>query len=212
MKAPSILFTILAMVSCKEDKTDSANSDGGSNTPNNTSPPSSPNKEVEGRTITPSSRRNNVENAQIDSAKTCITRLTKACDGFYEEYQALPGSGISAVDTTLETDNFFMSSLLGLKFAEDENPKFITFFVFKSTTSADKKDGLLRTDNRAELFDPWGNRYNIVLNYDYDNQLKTTITDEIIWDCRVIAWSAGPDGQSGTPKTDADNVYSWNNK
>ena len=211
MKSALLFPFALLLTSCQDDQTDSAQNDSSSGSGQSTTTSSAPSEGNQKRSVTPSNRRNVVEQAQIASVKTCLRHLVQACDGFFEEYQALPLASVSTIDATQQTDNLFMAALLGLRSAANENPKFIPFFTFKSTTDDEKKDGLLRTENRAELFDPWGNHYHVFLNYDYDNRMRPPISNEVFWDRQVIVWSSGPDGKSGTPETNADNVYSWTN-
>jgi len=138
-----------------------------------------------------------------------MVNLIAATDGFYESYQYLPGANLSAVDTTVTTGRPVMAALLGLRSAQDENPKFLNFFP-DSRQAENGLDGLIQTDGAAELVDPWGQPYVLFMNYDNDNQLHHLATGEILFDRRVLAWSHGPDGKSGTPETSEDNVYSWN--
>lgn len=151
--------------------------------------------------------------AQRTSAMTAMAQLQAACEDYYEEYQQLP-LGSKAVNdaerlTTGAKGLTLMSALVGLKSAEDENYKEQNFFAFKA--AKEKKDGLLRAKNSAQLFDPWGNPYYVLLNYDYDQELREPqgIGNQIHYDRHVLIWSKGPDGKSGTPETNKDNLYSW---
>ena len=141
-----------------------------------------------------------------------MTQLVLGLDNFYEAYQYFPGASDHANDSTLKTaennGSMMMAALLGLQSAEDQNPRGLAFF--KTKTAENKKDGLERTGNKANLYDPWGNPYFVYLNYDNDNQIHPPGIEEILFDRRSVAWSLGPDGKSGTPETDKDNVYSWN--
>jgi len=160
-----------------------------------------------------------IQQTKKTEARQCLVQLVQACDAFFEEYQALPMANTSAIDAEQVTDNRLMAPLLGLRVAQDENPKFQTFFewkVAKGTGNA-AVGGLERTDNRAELLGPWFNPskqdryYRLMFNYDYDNQLREpqALGNEIIWDRRVIGYHMGKDGKIGG-KNDEDNVYSWN--
>jgi hypothetical protein len=155
-----------------------------------------------------------IDTAETTRARTTMVQLALAFDNFYENYQYLPGAGETATDTVLKSaapdGSPLLAALLGLRSAVDENPKQIAFFQTKP--AKDKKDGLHRTDNTADLYDPWGNPYFVLLNYDNDNQLRHPGSNEIFFDRRVVVWSLGPDGKSGTPETDKDNIYSWNRK
>lgn len=159
------------------------------------------------------------ETAKKTSARTCMGQLVLACDSFYENYQYLPMSNTSSVDDEQETDNQFMAPLLGLRIAQDENPQFQSFFKFQLAEGKgeDAYNGLVRTDNRAELLGPWLNKskndryYIVVLNYDNDNQLRppNEVGAEPLFDRRAIVYHKGKDGKAGG-KYNEDNVYSWN--
>ena len=160
-----------------------------------------------------------LETTKKTEATQCLGKLVMACDAFFEEYQALPMATTSAIDSEQVTDNRLMGPLLGQQGAQDENPKFQTFFTWKQAKGKGNSayGGLERTENRAELLGPWFNPskadryYRIMFNYDYDNQLREpqALGNEIIWDRRVIAYHMGKDGKIGG-KNDSDNVYSWN--
>lgn len=152
-------------------------------------------------------------------ATQCLGKLVMACDAFFEEYQALPMATTAAQDSEQVTDNRLMGPLLGQQSAQDENPKFLTFFTWKQAKGKGNSafGGLERTENRADLLGPWNNPskadryYRLMFNYDYDNQLREpqALGNEIIWDRRVIGYHMGKDGKIGG-KNDSDNVYSWN--
>ncbi|MFT6861523.1 MAG: hypothetical protein ACJAVK_000075 [Akkermansiaceae bacterium] len=136
--------------------------------------------------------------------------LAQACDAFEEEYQALPLGKESTTDsphsTPSENGNNLMSVLTAHESTLSENPKRFQFFDFKESRA--KKDGLYRTKNGVELLDPWGNPYQVLLNYDYDDELQSPHDGKIIKDRRVLIWSTGPDGKQGTPETNKENIYS----
>ncbi len=160
-----------------------------------------------------------IENAKKTSARVCMGNLVQACDAFYEEYQALPMAGTSAIDAEQTTNNQLMAPLLGLQNAISENPKRMAFFEFKSAKGKGQgaHDGIERTENRAELLGPWLNdqktdrHYRVMLNYDYDDQLREpqSLGNEIMFERRVLVYHMGKDGKVGG-KYNEDNIYSWN--
>jgi hypothetical protein len=151
----------------------------------------------------------------IASAKATMNQLVLGIEYFYEEYQYLPGAAQNPADEdqTLKTvasgGSPLVAGLLGMKAAIDENPKLIAFLKYQMAKEG--KDGLLALKDSANLVDPWGNPYQVRLNYDQDKQLSynSSGVNEILFDRRAITWSLGPDRQSGTPETDKDNIYSW---
>ena len=160
------------------------------------------------------------EGAKKTSAQAAMTQLVLACDNFFEEYQYLPmAMNNNAQDNEESTDNQFMPAILGLQVAVAENPKRLTFFKFQQAEGKGDAayNGLVRTDNRAELLGPWRNKekkdrhYRVVLNYDSDNQLMVpnALGSELLFDRRAIAYHKGKDGKVGAEYND-DNVTSWN--
>ena len=160
------------------------------------------------------------ETAKRTSAKAICTKVVMGCDSFYEAYQYLPMANTSAIDAEQTTDNQFMAPLLGLRIAQDENPKFMNFcsdIQFAKGKGEGVYDGLVRTDNRAELVGPWLNKdkndrhYRVLLNYDNDNQLRepNSLGSEPLFDRRVLVYHMGKDGKVGG-EFNEDNVYSWN--
>ena len=212
MKVPFFLAPVLLLCSCQDEQVDSSQIESGSGVNKSSAVLVASSDLSQKRSITPSNRLIRNEKADTTATNVCISELVMACDAFFEEYQALPLSSSFTTDATQISDNLLMASLVGTQFSRDDNPKFVCFFVYKNTPVGEERDGLLRTENHAELFDPWGNHYHLVLNYDYDNQLRTIVTDEIIFERNLVVWSAGPDVKHGTPETDADNIYSWNTK
>ncbi len=159
-----------------------------------------------------------IQKAKKTSARTCIGQLVQASDDYYEAYQQLPLGSTSSQDEEQETDTELMAALLGLPSAEEENPRQLSFFKFKSAKGKGQAahDGLERTENRAELLGPWLNKskddryYRIIYDYDYDEEVREpqSLGNEIIYDRRAIVYHQGKDGKIGG-KNDQDNVYSW---
>lgn len=147
------------------------------------------------------------DRSKKNRATICINQLVISCDAFFEEYQALPMATTSINDTEQATDNQLMATLVGKRSAEKENPKFLTFFSWHK--ARDGKGGFIIRNGKMRLTDPWGKPYRVVLDYDYNNQLREPLESKIISDRRVIAYSYGPDRMSGTPETNADNICSW---
>lgn len=89
---------------------------------------------------------------------------------------------------------------------EDESFKHPNFFTVK--TAQGRRDGLLRNKEGtyAELFDPWGNPYHVLLDYDFDRKLTDPHTYEDRVGHNAIIWSPGPDGKTGTPSSNKDDI------
>lgn len=149
------------------------------------------------------------KNAYKSYARDAMSQLHLACDDYYEEYQQLPLGSTTTVDevqlTTGKGERTVMAVLCARIGNKDGSRKEENFFEGKE--AIDGKNGLLRNEEGtyAELFDPWGSPYHILLDYDYNRQLKDPSTREIITDTNILIWSPGPDKKPGT----ADDIHSW---
>ena len=144
--------------------------------------------------------------AQRLIAQSVAAKLIQACESFYDDYSFLPSNEDREVDSELTTTggekSDLMAVLVGLESAREGNPRGIAYFVAR--TAVDDKNGLKRTNDSAELFDPWGNPYHVVLDYDYDEELRAP-DGTTVFGSKVYVWSPGPDGKHGTLEFDADN-------
>jgi len=149
------------------------------------------------------------KSANTSSARDAMSQLIQASEDFYFEYQQLPlGSttNIDAVQLTIgKGSKTVMTALCSTVSAADESYKERNLFVFREAVNG--KNGLVRNEEGtyAELFDPWGSPYHVLFNYDYDDELRDPFTGKIIKNQKVLIWSPGPDGKSGT----ADDICSW---
>ena len=65
-------------------------------------------------------------------------------------------------------------------------------------------------DNKANTWlDPWGNPYRIRINFDGTEKITDPSDASKKLSGRIILWSLGPDGGSGTNDKDKDNIPSW---
>lgn len=150
------------------------------------------------------------KNANKSEALSAISHLILACESYFEEYQQFPLGSDTNTDqvqlTNGKENDTLMTALCSRSSAMDESYKTLNFFTFDKK-AIDGKDGLLRNEDGsyAELFDPWGSPYHVLLDYDYNNQLRAPFTGKIIPDKKILIWSPGPDKESGTE----DDIRSW---
>ncbi|MGL4400198.1 MAG: type II secretion system protein [Luteolibacter sp.] len=162
-------------------------------------------------------------NAAIQKAKkttamaTCIA-LESAVNNFYTEYGSMPtgGSGDSVLIDTKDGSNETISALLGSN--TTLNPRAIKFLSVKEGKKVGTNGGLNgiifnSTGSQAlAIYDPWGGTYKMVIDGDYNEQVKpspkggTTVT---LNGRRAAAWSEGADGKDGGGRI-ADDVITWN--
>ena len=67
------------------------------------------------------------------------------------------------------------------------------------------------TNKKHLWLDPWGNPYVILINVDGTDQIVDPTDNTKLVAAKVILYSYGPDGESGTDATNRDNVCSWKN-
>lgn len=153
--------------------------------------------------------------AKVVRASSICKSVEMAVDGFENEYNFLPYGGAEypteEVELSDDDNDGLMAVLAGL---EDElNFKSITYFSQeepKGSSDANYKDGmhLDRTAGTAALYDPWGSRYHIILDYlqgaDEEGIEHPYEPTERIRR-KIIIFSYGPDNKFSTNGGNADN-------
>ena len=155
--------------------------------------------------------------AKQTQAKNDLTQIVNAVNAFYTDYGKYP----LATDDSIITNNAaLMNVLRGLD--PTNNPRQIVFVsppYVKNDTAGNRRSGVSPTD--LQYYDPWGVRYVIRIDGNYDNQLPNPYSlnaGPATLAIGVITWSFGTDGQSGSvpgPAADknagtaADDVISW---
>ncbi|CAN5915657.1 hypothetical protein BH11VER1_BH11VER1_18190 [soil metagenome] len=152
-----------------------------------------------------------LEKARALKAKSAIAGLLIAIKGYQTEYNRYPISTGKTSDVTINTAEAegiaFLKSLL----ANDaiDNPKRSKFYEVPGLA----KNGINGYDAATgALFDPWGNGYEIVIDYDQDGKVKTPypVSDgapEI--PMGTIIYSAGRNRTIDDGPTKTDDLKSW---
>ncbi|MGL5019041.1 MAG: type II secretion system protein [Luteolibacter sp.] len=168
-------------------------------------------------------------NAAIQKAKkttamaTCIA-LESAVNNFYTEYGSMPtnDSGDSVLIDTKSGSDPTLRALLGLEGtgASVLNPRAIKFLSVKEGKKIGATGGIngiifSSTGTSIDgIFDPWGGSYKMVIDGDYNEQVKpspkgggvaVTLNGR-----RAAAWSDGADGKAAASGKVADDVTTWN--
>ncbi len=152
-----------------------------------------------------------INKARKLTAETAAASVVTAIEQFYSEYSALPDPGTNTVDTTFTTDTGSGVALLNILAGNEstatnpQNTRGINFLSLKNAKNG--RGGLEYSGNDiSALLDPWGQPYNITLDYEYDNEIDPTTgvtsADQTLRGVRVIAWSNGVDaGETVDTKT-----------
>ena len=165
--------------------------------------------------------------AKQTQAKNDLTQIVNAVNAFYTEYGKYP---LATDDSTIVNNSGLMYTLRADPTTANGNPNannavntrqivFINPPYVKNDTVGNRRSGVSPTD--GQYYDPWGTRYVVKIDGNYDNQLSNPYSlnaGPTTLAIGVIAWSFGTDGQSGSvpgPAADknagnaADDVISW---
>ena len=146
--------------------------------------------------------------AKIAKSKAICTAFAGAVDSFASEYSYLPFGGDGSAptqdnQTPIRSDDGLVAVLAGVE--DDLNFKQIRFF--ETSEPKGTKDGMAidKSAKTAKLYDPWGERYFIFMNYDLDSGIDHPFEKGATVTGNCAIFSIGPDGQSGSMKTNKDN-------
>jgi prepilin-type N-terminal cleavage/methylation domain-containing protein len=157
------------------------------------------------------------DQAKRTQAKNDLTQIVNAVNAYYTDYGKYP---LMTDDSIITNNAALMNVLRGLD--ATNNPRQIVFIsppYVKNDTAGNRRSGVSPTD--GQYYDPWGVRYVIRIDGNYDNQLPNPYSlnaGPATLAIGVIAWSFGTDGQSGSvpgPAADknagnaSDDVISW---
>lgn len=145
-------------------------------------------------------------------AETTAQNLKNAISAYFTEYREYPLPD-PVTDVTTDSGHALMDIILGSdrqKGPGGRNARGIAFFTDKEAKPMGggrfRKGITLDSGGGGELWDPWGNRYRVRFDSNFDNRLeKPDAPDTPIPDA-IAVWSAGPDGNFDTWK---DNVKTW---
>lgn len=147
--------------------------------------------------------------------KTELATLQTAVQEFYTHYQRLPGTGKADETVRLNQSTDVLSVLLGEASGRGSaNPAGIAFLQPAPAKSG--RGGLLEHgEGYLSLVDSWGNPFYLVLDRDLDGRVPNpdgqnedpaiSSTAPKWLRMRAAAFSAGPDGETGT----RDDIALW---
>lgn len=173
-----------------------------------------------------------IERSKRMTALAAIQGLNQAVGDFYTEYGAFPLRNPPQMDNTanpIRTDRMdgvgILEELLGYRDPNQSdtiNTKVVRYLNVKQSKDNNSvrnpKDGLVFTNMGAAvpqvrgLFDPWGGPYNMVFDFDLDDNLRlrpmSANTETVLYGRRFAAWSDGADWNQRRARV-LDDVYSW---
>lgn len=157
-----------------------------------------------------------IQKAKKLTAQSTTTAMESAVNNFFTEYGSMPSTGTS--DATVKTNGSDGTTLcrvlLGLEPSSGTmlNTRAVKFLSVKE--GKNKKGGLIYNTSGSDisgLYDPWGGGFSVMLDLDFDEQVKPAPTGgggATLNGRRVAVWSNGADGVSGGGKT-GDDVKTW---
>jgi len=124
--------------------------------------------------------------ARATEARRHVYQLKKAFDTYYGDRSGFPD--ITDPDDIL--DSVRGHFLTGVELIQALRGRYMDFH-----------------GSATNFIDPWGDKYRVAFDTDYDGQITVPDRDGDMVDHRmgVAAWSAGPDGEDGTK----DDVSTW---
>ena len=156
---------------------------------------------------------NNVKaNALRTTAKNDCIQITQAINTFRMEYGRFPLNEASTNDPDpIKTDANFMNVLFAQEDAEQGRSALNSRGIVLFEGKAQSRPGTHGVDKNGNLFDPWGNHYEIRMDGNYDNKVDSFVPDKDAIRKTVIVRSAGPDKvfETGKETRKTDDVKSW---
>ncbi len=162
-----------------------------------------------------------LEKAKRVTAQAAATNVANAVEQFYSEYNLLPAPSSGAPDTDNGASPYITDSGAGVQLLEvlsgyedEQNERKLRFLGVKEADKGNR-GGIVYNDAGdavVGLFDPWGQSYYIVLDYDYDGRLEFTPSAAYDYDAklnnkRVAVYSLGTDLPSDAKRKDL--VKTW---
>jgi prepilin-type N-terminal cleavage/methylation domain-containing protein len=160
-----------------------------------------------------------IQKAKKTTALATCVALETAVNNFYTEYGSMPKDALTAdtqVDTVANLE--LLNALLGIEtIASPLNTRAIKLLSVKEGKA--NKNGLIYNAAGTAvtgLYDPWGGRYLVMLDGNYDEKVSPTGvwcapsgTAPTLNGRRAAAFSKGADKSSTNAANAADDVKTW---
>jgi prepilin-type N-terminal cleavage/methylation domain-containing protein len=160
-----------------------------------------------------------IQKAKKTTALASAIAIEAAVNNFYTEYGTMPKDNLTE-DTKVSTSTTggvdLLKVLLGLEtgsvILNTRSIKFLSVREGKANRNGLMYSGSGTAQTVSGLYDPWGGGYQVMLDGDYNEIVAaspsagaaTTLNGR-----RVVAWSNGADGISGSGGKAGDDVKTW---
>lgn len=160
-----------------------------------------------------------LQKARRVAAQSAASNVANAVEQFYSEYSLLPDpeDGATEDNTPYRSDNGQGLTLLDILagFEDEQNERKMRFLNVKEADKGKERDGIVYNDTGDKvlgLYDPWGEPYYIVIDYDYDGRLEFTPTSAYTYNAKlnnknVAVFSLGTDSPTEAKRKDL--VKTW---
>jgi prepilin-type N-terminal cleavage/methylation domain-containing protein len=156
---------------------------------------------------------NAIKSAKKAKAMAAASSIITAVNSFQSENGSLPvPSGNTGKDggTKFQTDTGDGVKILNILMGKEDEINVRKVRYFEAKEGKAKKDGVIYNSQKTEvtaMYDPFGNPYFIVLDTNYEEQIKVQPgnTEIVLPGRKAAVYSAGADKKLGTP----DDVKTW---
>jgi prepilin-type N-terminal cleavage/methylation domain-containing protein len=146
-------------------------------------------------------------------ARSDVNQIAAAIGNYFMEYNKYPIPGGGDSDSDIETDQAFMSILMG--FDPEMNPRGTSYIEPKAANNG--VSGMISPGGGpGDLVDPWGKRFKVKMDGNYDKEVDNPNPsgDNRTLYQRVLVWSTGPDREEDSTQAIGgdlwrDNLTNW---
>ncbi len=153
-----------------------------------------------------------IQKSRIAQARAVCMSIDMAVQNFFQDYNFLPFGDAEKSpeeDMVIKSDDPLISVLTGKE--KEINARMIVFLQVRKASGDNEsgyRNGIHTDGDKSSIYDPWGNLYHIALDFDYDNKIQHPFKEGVVIRKQAFVYSAGPDGEVGSPEKDRDNVTS----
>ena len=158
-----------------------------------------------------------ITKGEATTARSAVMAIARAMEAYQQEYSQFPGQTATTTDHPYTGTEYpqVIGALRGSNFmwsAQNSNPRNIVFLdVSDKSIVTNSPGGGTYAAKRGDLADPWGNRYNIVADWNFDNKLSSPAQadGQDVFGRSVAVWSWGPKDTAGSRAGDPSHIWSW---
>jgi prepilin-type N-terminal cleavage/methylation domain-containing protein len=151
-----------------------------------------------------------IAKGKMSKARGEVHALARAVEAYQTEYTRYPGQDTGgSADHDYSTDyKELISTLRGTNTTGGafSNPRTMIFLDVSDKSIATASTG--GTAQPGDLADPWGNRYNVMADWNFDNKVEGADGQEV-GGRGVAAWSWGNNNQTSPNKDEPSHIRSW---